>query len=108
MNIETELTPNPETLKFIIDKGYIFQSGIEIKNEKEAKNFKFAKDIFQLNGVKRIFVGENFFTVTKEKNITWNYLKTKVLTFTLDYISSNKIIIEKQSIKKVSKKKKKK
>ena len=35
MNIETVLTPNPETLKFMVDKTYIFQSGIEIKNEKE-------------------------------------------------------------------------
>ena len=45
--------------------------------------------------------------VTKEKNVTWNYLKTKVLTFMLDYISSNKIIIEKQIIKKIVKKNKK-
>ena len=36
MDIETELTPNPETLKFIVDKKFILQHGIEIKNEKEA------------------------------------------------------------------------
>ena len=107
MNIETELTPNPETLKFIVGNEYIFQSGIEIKNEKEAKQFKFSKDFFQLKGIKRIFIGENFVAVTKEKNVTWNYLKTKVLTFMLDYISSNKIIIEKQSTKKIVKKNKK-
>ena len=99
MNIETELTPNPETLKFIVSKEYIFQQGIEIKNEKEAEKFKFSKDFFQLKGINRIFIGENFIAVTKEKNVTWNYLKTKVLTFILDYISSNKVIIEKQSIK---------
>ena len=107
MNIETELTPNPETLKFIVGNEYIFQSGIEIKNEKEAKQFKFSKDFFQLKGINRIFIGENFIAVTKEKNVTWNYLKTKVLTFMLDYISSNKIIIEKQIIKKIVKKNKK-
>ena len=99
MNIETELTPNPETLKFIVSKEYIFQQGIEIKNEKEAEKFKFSKDFFQLKGINRIFIGENFIAVTKEKNVTWNYLKTKVLTFILDYISSNKVIIEKQNIK---------
>ena len=65
MNIETEITPNPETLKFIIGKEYISQSGIEIKNEKEAQNFKFAKDCFQLKGVNRIFIGENFVAITK-------------------------------------------
>ena len=47
MNIETELTPNPETLKFIVSKEYIFQKGIEIKNEKEADKFKFSNDFFQ-------------------------------------------------------------
>ena len=107
MNIETELTPNPETLKFIVGNKYIFQSNIEIKDEKEAKRFKFSRDFFQLKGVQRIFIGENFVSVTKEKDVTWNYLKTKVLTFMLDYISSNKIIIEKQVIKKILKKNKK-
>ena len=107
MNIETELTPNPETLKFIVSKEYIFQKGIEIKNEKEAEKFKFSKDFFQLKGIKRIFIGENFIAITKEKNITWNYLKTKVLMFTLDFISLNKILIEKQIIKKDKKKNRK-
>jgi len=107
MNIETEITPNPETLKFIVGNEYIFQTNIEIKNEKEAKRFKFSKDFFELKGVQRIFIGENFVSVTKEKDVTWNYLKTKVLTFMLDYISSNKIIIEKQVIKKILKKNKK-
>ena len=107
MNIETEITPNPETLKFIIGNEYIFQTNIEIKNEKEAKRFKFSKDFFELKGVQRIFIGENFVSVTKEKDVTWNYLKTKVLTFMLDYISSNKIIIEKQIKKKLLKKNKK-
>ena len=107
MNIETEITPNPETLKFIVGNEYIFQSGIEIKDEKEVKKFKFSRDFFQLKGVQRILIGENFVAVTKEKDVTWNYLKTKVLTFMLDYISSNKIIIEKQVIKKILKKNKK-
>ena len=107
MNIETEITPNPETLKFVVGNEYIFQTNIEIKNEKEAKRFKFSRDFFQLKGVQRIFIGENFVSVTKEKDVTWNYLKTKVLTFMLDYISSNKIIIEKQVIKKILKKNKK-
>ena len=78
MDIETELTPNPETLKFIVDKKFIFQYGIEIKNEKEAK----------------------------EKNITWSILKTKILTFMLDSISSNKVLIEKKSKNKEVKRKK--
>ena len=97
MDIETELTPNPETLKFIVDKKFIFQHGIEIKNEKEAKQYKFIKNFFEVKGIKSIFIGENFFAVTKEKNITWSLLKTKILTFILDSISSNKVLIEKKT-----------
>ena len=106
MDIQTELTPNPETLKFVVDKRFILQQGIEIKNEKEAKQYKFTKDFFELKGIKSIYIGENFFAVTKEKNITWNMLKTKILTFTLDFISSNKFLIEKQFNKKEVKRKK--
>ena len=42
MNIETIVTPNPETLKFMVSKDFIKQSGIEVNNEKEAKKFKFS------------------------------------------------------------------
>ena len=104
MNIETEITPNPETLKFIIKSEYIKQHGIEIKSNKEAKRFKFSNEIFQIKGVNRIFIGENFVSVTKDKNITWNTVKTKILTFLIDYISSNKNIIDNKNLKKIVKK----
>ena len=100
MNIETELTPNPETLKFIVEKEYINHHGLEITNEKEAKKFKFTEFFFQLKGIKSFFISNNFIAVTKNKNVSWNSLKTKVLTFLLDYISSNKNLIEKQIKKK--------
>ena len=104
MDIQTELTPNPETLKFVVDKKFILQQGIEIKNEKVAKQYKFIKNFFEIKGLKSIFIGENFFAVTKEKNITWSLLKTKILTFILDSISSNKVLIEKKTKSKEIKK----
>ena len=99
-------TGKSENITVTNEKGRLSKEDIE-KMLKEAEKFKFSKEFFQLKGVQRIFIGENFVSVTKEKNITWNYLKTKVLTFMLDYISSNKIIIEKQIIKKLLKKNKK-
>ena len=107
MNIETQITQNPETLKFIVGKEYIFQDSIEITSEKEAEVFNFSKDFFQLNGVKSLFIGTDYISVTKKKDITWSQLKTKVLTFILDYISSNKVLIEKKEIKTDSGKEKK-
>ena len=48
MNIETQITPNPETLKFIVGKEYIFQDSIEITSEKEAEVFNFSKDFLSM------------------------------------------------------------
>ena len=94
MNIETIVTPNPETLKFMVSKDFIKQSGIEVNNEKEAKKFKFSSDFYKIKGIKSFFIGHDFVAVTKQKNITWVSLKTKILTFLLDYITSNKILVE--------------
>ena len=97
MNIETKITPNPETLKFVIGSKYILnKSGLEIKNHKEAKKIKFANEFFEINGIKSIFVGNDFVSVTKNTNITWTLLKTKILTFLLDYITANKVLVEEE------------
>ena len=108
MNIEVNITPNPKTLKFLIGNGYIFHHGLEFNTLKDAKKFKFSDEIFQIKGIKSIYIGENFVSVTKNHDINWNILKTKILTFLLDYIASNKVIIEKQENIKVSKKTKNK
>ena len=105
MNIETEITPNPETLKFVVGDSYIKSHGIEIKSPKEAKKYRFTEDFFEIKGIKSIYIGANFIAVTKENNITWSFLKTKILTFLLDYISANKLIIEKEGSKEITKKK---
>ena len=79
MNIETQITPNPETLKFIVGKEYIFQDSIEITSEKEAEVFNFSKDFFQLNGVKSLFIGTDYISVTKKKILLGLNLKQKYL-----------------------------
>ncbi len=107
MNIETKITPNPETLKFVVGKKYITNKGIEIKNIKEAKKFKFTNEIFQIKGIKSLYLGDSFVSITKQENFSWSVLKTKILTFLLDYISNNKYLIEEQTSSKQIKKKKK-
>ena len=107
MNIETEITPNPETLKFLVDKQYILHTGIEIKNIKDAKKFKFSNEIFQIKGIKSLYIGENFIAITKHQNLGWSAVKTKILTFLLDYISENEFFIEKKADSQKFKKKKK-
>ena len=100
MNIETHITPNPETLKFVVNKECILDHGIEINNEKEAQKSKFTESFFHLKGIKSFFIGENFIAVTKKKDVTWSFLKTKILTFLLDFLSKEKILVKKVQLKK--------
>ena len=92
MNIETEITPNPETLKFKINKS-ISNTRLEFKNKKEAKQIVFADKIFKIKGVKAVFIGNDFVSVTKQDEITWTVVKPLVLSFLLDFFSTNSAVI---------------
>ena len=98
MNIETKITPNPETLKFMFDKDLLNTNGLEFKNKNEASNHKFPSELFKINGVKNIFLGPNFASITKDSNINWAQLKPKVLTFMIDFLNSNEVLIDENKI----------
>ena len=65
MNIVTEITPNPETLKFKVSKDLLKSNGIEFKRVEDAQENKFIEELFGIDGVKSIFVGSNFVSITK-------------------------------------------
>ena len=54
-----------------------------------------------------MYLGDSFVSITKQQNFSWSVLKTKILTFLLDYTSNNKYLIEEQANSKQIKKKKK-
>ena len=102
MNIITEITPNPETLKFIVETQLLNSKGVEFKNSNNIKKNKFIQDFFSLDGIESIFVGPNFISVTKKNKTTWGQLKPKILTFLSVFLNSHKIIIGEQKTKKDS------
>ena len=78
MNIITEITPNPETLKFIVDTQLLNSKGVEFKNSNNIKKNKFVQDFFSLDGVESIFVGPNFISVTKKNKTIYDFLSFKL------------------------------
>ena len=99
MNVITEITPNPETLKFKLDKNLLKSNGIEFKKAQDAQGNEFIEELFAIDGVKSIFVGSNFVSITKTNQAVWGQLKPKVLTFLVDSLNSQKIIIDEKKIK---------
>ena len=98
MNVITEITPNPETLKFKVSKNLVETNGIEFKSVEDAKGNKFVEDLFQIQGVEGIYVGVDFISVTKINKITWNQLKPKILSYLLDSLNSAEPIFKKNKI----------
>ena len=98
--IETENTPNPDTLKFLPGKKVSEIGPIEfLKNDKNIK-IPLASKILSLKGTVMVFFGEDFITVKKEKILNWKDLKYGIISEINDYYAKgNDIIVKKDSYK---------
>ena len=96
MMIETEQTPNPDTLKFLPGKKVSEVGTIEfLKNDKNIK-VSLANKILSLKGTVMVFFGEDFITVKKEKDLDWKDLKHGIISEINDYYSKgNNVVVGK-------------
>tara|TARA_Y100000590_G_scaffold433013_1_gene549592 strand:+ start:121 stop:675 length:555 start_codon:yes stop_codon:yes gene_type:complete len=94
--IQTENTPNPNTLKFLPGKSVSNAGPIEfLKNEKNIK-VPLADKILSLQGTTMVFFGKDFITVKKESNLEWDDLKHEIISEINDhYLLGNNVVIEK-------------
>ena len=99
--IQTEHTPNPNTLKFLPGKKVSNAGPIEfLKNDKDIK-VPLADKILSLQGTTMVFFGEDFITVKKESNLEWDDLKHEIISEINDhYLLGNNVVIEKNFEKK--------
>ena len=94
--IQTEITPNPDTLKFLPGKKVSEVGPVEfVKNNKES-DVPIANKILSLKGVQMVFFGENFITVKKQKELNWEDLKHDIISEINDYyLQGNDIVLKK-------------
>ena len=99
--VETENTPNPDTLKFIPGKTVSEIGPVEfLKNEKNLK-VPLAKKILSLDGTVMVFFGKDFITVKKEKNLSWENLKHGIISEINEYyLKGNEVALKKDPQKK--------
>ena len=99
MFIQTQDTPNPQTLKFIPDGQVVLEnSTAEFKSQKEAATKSpFAMQLFTVSGVASIFFGKDFITVTKTDEVQWDKIKPEITATIMDfYVSGKEIMFEKK------------
>ncbi len=99
MFIQTEQTPNPQTLKFLPGKVVMEEGTAFFQNIEEASNSPFAKRLFSIDGVNGVFFGSDFITITKQQSLHWQVLKPLILGSIMDhYNSGQETIIKEQEI----------
>ena len=96
MFIQTEETPNPNTLKFIPGVQVLQEGTVEFKDKDSAKVSNLAKVIFLIDGIERVFLASEFVSVTKNNDTNWDILKPLILTAIMDHYASGKEVINKK------------
>lgn len=89
MFIQTEPTPNPETLKFLPGQAVTGDSGpFDFINIDEAGISPMAQALFQIDGIVRVFLGSDFIALTKDESSDWKHLRPMALAAIMDHYMS--------------------
>ena len=89
MFIQTETTPNPNSLKFLPGKKVSKIGIIEITKKDETNN-ELIKDILSINGVEGILLADDFISVNKLEKISWDEIKHIIISLMNDFYSNGK------------------
>ena len=94
--VETEQTPNPDTLKFLPGKQVSEVGPIEFLKDDKSIKVPLANKILSLEGTLMVFFGKDFITVKKEKDLNWDDLKHGIISEINDYYSKgNEVVVGK-------------
>jgi NFU1 iron-sulfur cluster scaffold homolog, mitochondrial len=95
MFVQTEITPNPNSLKFLPGKSVSHHDSFEV-NKKEETNNELLRNLLSINGVEGIFLGKDFISINKYDDVSWDEIKHIVISLINDfYLSGKECVIEK-------------
>ncbi len=94
MFIQTESTPNPATLKFLPGTAVLRSGTAQFDKEEDCGSSPLASRLFKLEGVRGVFLGGDFITVTKAPDQDWNNLKPLLLGAIMEHFTAGHPVME--------------
>ena len=95
MFVQTEITPNPNSIKFLPSKPVSKSGSFEITKKDNTSN-ELIRNLLSVNGVEGIFLGEDFISINKYDDIPWDEIKHIIISLINDfYANGNECVIEK-------------
>ena len=98
MFVQTEVTPNPNSLKFLPGKKVSNSGPYEITNKEDMQN-ELVRNILSINGVEGIFLGHDFISVNKNEKIQWDEIKHIVISLINDFYADGKEFVIDENVK---------
>ena len=98
MFVQTEETPNPNSLKFLPGKSVSNSGPYEITNKEDIQN-ELVRNILSVKGVEGIFLGQDFISVNKKEYIKWEEIKHIVISLINDFYADGKEFVIDENIK---------
>ena len=98
MFVQTEVTPNPNSLKFLPGKKVSNSGPYEITKKEDIQN-ELVRNILSINGVEGIFLGQDFISVNKNEKIQWDEIKHIVISLINDFYADGKEFVIDENIK---------
>lgn len=95
VTVYAEMTPNPETMKFVANK-HLLGTGdsAEFNSMAEAKGYSpLAEELFNLPFVKGVFIASNFITITKTDNLSWDFINMELREFVRNWLAEGKEVL---------------
>ena len=89
MFIQTEATPNPNSLKFLPGKNVSNRGSFEV-TKKEDTDSELVRNLLSINGVTGVFLGADFLSINKEEDIVWEDIKHIVISLINDFYATGK------------------
>jgi Fe-S cluster biogenesis protein NfuA len=98
ISIYTEMTPNPETMKFVANKLLYPGKSIDFPDVENAKPSPLAIELFGFPFIKSVFIASNFVTLTKTSDTDWNDVIPAIRLFLKEYLEEGKAVINEEEI----------
>ena len=98
ISIYTEMTPNPETMKFVANKLLYPGKSIDFADVESAKPSPLATELFGFPFIKSVFIASNFVTLTKTAETDWDDIISTIRQFLKEYLEEGKTVLNEEEI----------
>ncbi|HMI62580.1 MAG TPA: NifU family protein [Puia sp.] len=98
ISIYTEMTPNPETMKFVANKLLYPGKSIDFPDVTAAKPSPLAIEVFGFPFIKSVFIASNFVTLTKTSDTDWDDVIPAIRQFLKEYLEEGKPVVNEEEV----------